>query len=124
MMLERIVGRSHEIIITATGRHISMTAINMHDDLFDALRQFQFYQEELGRVVLRYVPKRPLSDRVGRTIHDRLMTKLGGDVELTLVAVDEIPRTHAGKLCFLDQRLPMAKAADRSFSYELEETRS
>jgi phenylacetate-CoA ligase len=124
MMLECVVGRSHEIILTATGRRISMTAINMHDDIFDALRQFQFYQEELGRVVFRYVSKQPLSDRHRRTIHDRLMVKLGGDVDLSLAAVDEIPRTRAGKLSFLDQRLPMAEAAFQSFSPQLEETRS
>jgi len=111
MILERVVGRSHELILTGSGRLISMTAINMHDDVFDDLRQFQFFQEQQGKVVFRYVPKRQLSSQVQRRIRERLMAKLGGDVELSLAEVPEIPRTSRGKLSFLDQRLEIPQAA-------------
>ncbi|RMF68356.1 MAG: phenylacetate--CoA ligase family protein, partial [Calditrichaeota bacterium] len=47
---ERIEGRLQEFIVTGTGRLISMTAINFHDDIFDHIRQFQFEQTERGRL--------------------------------------------------------------------------
>lgn len=111
-LLDRIAGRSHEVIVTGTGRYISMTAINMHDPIFDPVRQFQFLQEKPGHVIFRYVPKQPLSTAQMETIRQGLMHKLGHDMELSLVSVDHIDRTRAGKFRFLDQRLTI-KYGDR-----------
>ena len=107
-ILSRIAGRSHEVIVTASGRYISMTAINMHDDIFDALRQFQFRQEKPGEVTFQYVAKAgALPETELAKIRNGLQLKLGSDTKLALHAVDEIPRTKAGKYRFLDQRLPI-----------------
>ncbi len=105
LTFRRILGRGHERIVTATGRLIPMTAINMHDDIFDPLRQFQFFQEEQGKVVFRYVPKEPLTIEQEQRIRRGLTAKLGGDVDLSLCSLTEIPRTRSGKLSFLEQRL-------------------
>jgi phenylacetate-CoA ligase len=107
-ILNQIRGRQQEVIVTAGGRYISMTAINMHDRIFDALRQFQFLQEEPGRVIFRYVAKHPpLSSDEETRIRHGLQIKLGEDMELGLQSVSEIPLTSRGKLCFLEQRLPI-----------------
>lgn len=107
-LLEKISGRSHEVIVTRKGRFISMTAINMHDGIFDPLRQFQFLQEKVGEVVFRYVTKGgPLGESEILRIRRGLVLKLGVDVDLRLQGVAEIPRTKAGKYRFLDQRLPI-----------------
>ena len=106
-LLNRIEGRLQEVILTGSGRYVSMTAINMHDDIFDGLRQFQFYQDTPGQVVFRFVPRRPLSPSELQRLRDRLTPKLGIDTQLELVAVEEIPKTRSGKLRFLDQRLPL-----------------
>jgi phenylacetate-CoA ligase len=111
-LLERITGRAHEVIVTGTGRHISMTAINMHDRSFDDLRQFQFFQDTPGKVAFKYVPKAPLSPAQVEQLRQILAPKLGPDTELTLTAVSEIPRTKSGKYRFLDQRLDI-KYGDR-----------
>jgi len=39
----------NEFIVTRDGRYISMTAINMHDDSFDRIREFPILQEPAGR---------------------------------------------------------------------------
>ena len=41
-----IVGRDYEFLVSATGRRISLTAINMHDRIFDGLLALQFFQEQ------------------------------------------------------------------------------
>ena len=45
-----VFGRDYEVLISRTGRHISLTAMNMHDDLFDGLLAVQFHQQEPGVV--------------------------------------------------------------------------
>jgi phenylacetate-CoA ligase len=113
-LLESISGRSHEVIVTSSGRYISMTMINMHDAIFDQLRQFQFYQDRPGAVVFNYVPKGELTAAQADGIRRGLAVKLGGDMELELRAVASIPRTRSGKYRFLDQRLAIRYSDEAS----------
>ncbi|HMK36311.1 MAG TPA: hypothetical protein VK463_14650 [Desulfomonilaceae bacterium] len=106
-MLKRITGRSHEVIVTSTGRHISMTALNMHTDVFDNVRQFQFFQDTPGKVEFRAIRKRAYSDSDTVKIRHELETKLGSDMKLEIRFVDEIPRSPSGKFRFLEQKLPV-----------------
>ena len=108
-VLARIDGRRHEFIVTGAGRQIAMTAINMHDDLFDPLRQFQFYQERPGAVEFRYVARAPLPRSGEASIRAGLQAKLGADVELSMRAVPRIPAAPSGKQVMLEQRLPTAR---------------
>ena len=52
-----IQGRIHEFIVSARGRRVSMTSINMHTGVFDNIVAFRFYQDTPGVVVLKIVPK-------------------------------------------------------------------
>jgi phenylacetate-CoA ligase len=106
-LFERIEGRLQEFIVTATGRYISMTAINMHSPVFDNVRQFRFYQDTPGKVILKIVPKNSYGEQDEANIRRELALKLGPDVELIIELVDEIPRTLRGKYRFLEQKLPL-----------------
>jgi phenylacetate-CoA ligase len=105
-ILKRVIGRLHEVILTKFGRRISMTAINMHDHIFDGLMQFQFLQEIPGQIIFKYVSKRSqLSSSEIEKIAVGLKFKLGEDMKLEIIQVAEIPRTRSGKYRFLDQRI-------------------
>lgn len=104
-LLKRIEGRIQELIVTSTGRLISMTAINMHDETFDNVKQFQFYQDTPGKLILKILPSNKFSDKDLQRIYESLKFKLGSDTDLEIVLVDSIPRTRSGKLRFLDQKL-------------------
>jgi phenylacetate-CoA ligase len=107
-ILNNINGRLQEVIVTADGRYISMTALSVHEGIFDALRQFQFRQEEPGRVIFRYVAKHPpLSLDEKTRIRNGLQIKLGEQIELVLQSVAEIPLTSRGKRRVLEQCLPI-----------------
>jgi phenylacetate-coenzyme A ligase PaaK-like adenylate-forming protein len=108
----RIEGRLHEFIVTSTGRLISMTALNAHDDTFDEVRQFQYVQERAGEVTLQYVPRFSWDPAVESRISARLAPKLGTDVILRMQPVQAIEATARGKHRFLIQRLTLA-AGDR-----------
>ena len=104
-LLERIEGRLQEIIVSKRGRSISMTAINMHSDVFDNVKQFQFYQDTPGRVAFKIIRKNSYSESDTAKIRQELMKKLGEDMDLKIVFVDEIARTQRGKYRFLEQKL-------------------
>ena len=104
---EGIEGRLQEFIVARTGRPVSMTAINMHNDLFDNVRQFRFVQTVAGEVSLLVVPKetfRPDCDE--GYIRAQLALKLQPDIVLTdIELVDIIPPSASGKHRFLEQHL-------------------
>lgn len=102
---EKIDGRLQEFIITKNNRYISMTSINMHDDIFDHIYQFQFYQKKKGEVIFRFIPKTTCNKKIIEDMFRRLKIKLGNDVELIMKPVKEIPLTPRGKHRFLIQKL-------------------
>ncbi len=104
-LLNKISGRMQEVIVTGTGRYISMTAINMHSDIFDHVRQFQFYQDTPGKITFKIAPQSNYSETDSERIRKELMKKLGNDVELEISLVQDIPKTRSGKFRFLDQQL-------------------
>ena len=100
----KVEGRAHEFIVTRTGRLISMTCINMHDDVFDPFWEFQFRQEKPGEVEFCFVPRGKVSEFHLNKAKEALKRKLGDDVDLKLVEVDYIERTRRGKHRFLVQK--------------------
>lgn len=92
-----VVGRTQEFLVSATGRRVSLTALNMHDDLFDGLYAVQFWQAEPGRLEFRYVAGPDFhSSRLPR-IEEGLRRKLGDDFQLEYRAVREVEKTPRGK---------------------------
>lgn len=102
---ERIEGRAQEFILTATGRYISMTAINMHDDIFDNINEFQFYQNKPGLVIFKYIPTQHINDTIVNNMKHRILKKIDYDIKLTMESVDIIPKSNRGKHTFLIQKL-------------------
>jgi len=101
----RIEGRLQEFLVTGTDRHISMTAVNFHDDIFNHIQQFQFHQRQKGCATFRYVPKQSCTPAVVDDMQRRLMAKLGEDMALEMEKVPDIPVTGRGKHRFLIQEL-------------------
>lgn len=98
--------RTQEVLIAADGSEISWTALNMHDDTFLNVRQFQFMQEKPGRAILRVVPANGFGPKdVGR-MQSNLGRKLDGQLSFTIELVDAIPLSARGKAVYVDQRIP------------------
>jgi phenylacetate-CoA ligase len=106
-LLERVEGRLQELAVTAGGRLISMTAINMHSGVFDEVKQFQFLQRKLGELELHLVPNDRFDTSSYAKIRKEIEQKLGLDMTLELRIVQHIPLTKSGKSRFLVQELPI-----------------
>lgn len=94
---EAVVGRDYEFLVSATGRRIPLTAINMHDRIFDGLLAVQFFQERAGDVECRYQTGPQWQKNRSEAMRTGLLAKLGDDFSLTLHEVPEVEKTSAGK---------------------------
>lgn len=90
-------GREQEYLVSGSGRRISLTAVNMHDGIFDDLYAVQFYQEEPGKAEFRYVPGPRFSTARLPQIQAGIRRKLGDDFQLQLRAVQDVEKTAGGK---------------------------
>lgn len=95
--VSEVVGRDYEFLVSSTGRRISLTAINMHDSLFDGLLAVQFHQHQPGVAECLLLPGPSWSPDRESAIHSGLMEKLGDDFTLTLRVTDRMEQTSAGK---------------------------
>ena len=105
LRLKKVEGRLQELIVSQSGRLISMVAINMHSDVFDNVKQFQFYQDKKGVVVFNIVKESSYEEKDTKNIYNELKKKLGTDMKLEIKFVNDIPRTKSGKYRFLIQKI-------------------
>jgi phenylacetate-CoA ligase len=106
-LIAQVEGRLQEMIVSRHGNLVSMTAINMHSDVFDNVHQFQFYQDTPGVIVLNLVKKETYTSRDEAAIQRAMGEKLTDQFDLRLQYVDAIELTARGKASFLVQRLPI-----------------
>lgn len=102
----RLEGRLQELAVTRDGRFISMAAVNMHNDVFDNVLQFQFVQNEPGKILMKIVRGPGFSEKDVRRILNEVGAKMKG-IDLTLEYAETIPRTPSGKYRFLIQNVPI-----------------
>jgi len=105
-LVKTVEGRLQEFLITKNNRMIPITALNMHSNVFDNVKQLQFYQDTKGEIYLYIVRDNDYSESDTKYLKQELYKKLGNDVHLTIEFVNNIPRTKNGKFRFIIQKLP------------------
>lgn len=106
IMIREIRGhRTQEVLIATDGSEIPWTALNMHDDTFVRVRQFQFMQEVPGHAVLRVIPGKGFCDDDAKRIQRNIERKLGGQLSFTVECVAAIGASVTGKAVYVDQRI-------------------
>jgi phenylacetate-CoA ligase len=105
--------RTQEVLVAGDGSEIPWVALNMHDDTFDRVRQFQFRQDEPGKAVLKVVPAKGFDDACCRRIQQNLGRKLDGRLDFTIDLVESIPLSARGKAIYVDQRISSSAGEGR-----------
>lgn len=92
-------GRVDDVLVLPDGRRVGRLDPVFKGDL--AIREAQIVQESPTRVRLRFVPAERFADSSRQELRRRLAERLGGQdqdqIEITLEAVDRIPRDANGK---------------------------
>jgi len=107
-LINNVRGRwLQDMLVGKSGALISMTALNMHSNVFENVSQYQFYQDSAGKVILKVVKKDSFSEKDTDNLQNEFFRKLGEDVELEVQFVDQISRTRSGKYLMFIQKLPI-----------------
>lgn len=97
--------RTQEMLVAADGSAISWVALNMHDDTFEGVRQFQFRQERAGQALLKIVADPTFAEADAARVLCNLERKFAGRMKVTIQRVTEIPLTPRGKSVYVDQQM-------------------
>ena len=74
-----------------------MTALNVHDDTFNNVREYQFQQLVPGKATLCVVPSFPLDENELQRIVANMNKRLQGQVVLDIEIISELIKTARGK---------------------------
>ena len=110
-LLDHIEGRSDDMLVTPTGRRIGRI-----DPVFKAalpIKEAQIVQTTVGRLHVRYVPAAGFTADSARQIIAAIQERMDG-VEVTLEAVESIPRSANGKFRAVVSRVSQENFADVS----------
>ena len=105
-MVKKIFGRVQEYVVTKDDSYIPMAAVNMHSNIFDNVKQCQFYQEKKGEAILYIVKTEAYSEKDTEKIKKEFSLKFGNDFHIDFEFVDEIKKTMRGKHSYLVQKIP------------------
>jgi phenylacetate-CoA ligase len=94
-----------EMVVGRSGARISLTALNMHGEVFKGVERFQFHQRERGLVTLRIVKGPGAASDAEARILRALVDKTGVELGWTVEPVREITLSPRGKGVFLVQEL-------------------
>ncbi len=101
-IIKKIIGREQDYILSR-GSKVPLSGLNCHADIFQHVWKYQFYQERLGAVTLRLVPKPTFNEEDFKAICSLLEQKLGNSFQWNIVQVGDIQSTSRGKHKFLVQ---------------------
>jgi phenylacetate-CoA ligase len=96
-MIKSIQGRVFEFIETPSGARLTASALNVHDNTWEHVLQFQYVHKQRGAVVLRVMKADTYTEDDERRILNRMGARFGDEIRLTIEYVSEIPKTPRGK---------------------------
>jgi phenylacetate-CoA ligase len=95
--LTSVIGRSQDYLVTPAGTQATVAALNLHDDLYDGVRQIQYVQRHRrDHVLVRIVVSPSWSEGNTTALKDALTDRLPGCV-VTVTPVESVEIAPNGK---------------------------
>jgi phenylacetate-CoA ligase len=104
--------RGHNIqehLVAYDDSSITWSAVNVHDDTFDHVLQFQFSQNTPGKAILKVIPATEFREQDITKIKTTLNKKFDGRFHFDVIVVQNIALSKRGKAIFVDQQIPPQK---------------
>lgn len=99
--------RNQDALIGKDDNLISDSALNMHSMIYQNVDKFQFVQNEKGKCDLLIVKGDTYTDEDEKIIYEEINKKVGDTIDLSIVYVDDIQRTKAGKYRYLIRNIEL-----------------
>lgn len=100
-IINAIKGRENDYLDCETSQKISITSLIMHDDIFQNVLGYQYYQPKPGITVLKVLPKKEFSDKDKNRIQNQFNKKIGHTMKIDVQKVEDLTRTQRGKVKFV-----------------------
>ena len=105
LTFKNVTGRwDGEKIYTSNGGFVTTTALNMHNDIYDHISNFQYYQDTVGKLEVRVVPLPTFTQQHKVEIKNEIIEKVGEQLVITVVEVPDIEYTINRKYKLLVQK--------------------
>lgn len=104
-LVERITGRTEDVIVTPDGRYLSRL-----DFVFKGIlnvQEAQLVQDAQDHLRVRIVPRPNFSKRDSAQILSNLRERLGDKTRIEIEIVEYIPRTASGKFRYVISKVPL-----------------
>ena len=85
--------------------YVSSWASISHGDTFDKIKEFQFYQYEYGKVILKIVPKKEFVKTDSFKMLIQLKKKFGKDLDIKIQKVSHIKKSSNNKHSFIKNEI-------------------
>ncbi len=107
-LISKIKGhRIQEVLVAKDGSLITHSLVtSRHDDTFDHILRFQFFQDTPGYATLRLVPMNGFMAMDVEKITENIHKILVGRIEFDVKIVESIPLSGNAKFIYVDQRIP------------------
>lgn len=107
-VLNNIEGRwNYDQLVANDGSLISMTALNMHSEVFKNVIRYQMYQTIPGEVTIRVVPSKNYSIMDRTNILRQFQMKTGKSIKYKCEEVSSIQPNKNGKLSIVNQNIKL-----------------
>ena len=100
-MMEMGMCRSNDIIKTKTGKNIYPSYFIHLLDGIKGIKQYQFIQSELDKIILNIHASDKLNDHIQAGLQQKIRLEIDPDMQLEIIQSDEIKRTVSGKYRFV-----------------------
>lgn len=108
LVIEKIRGHNTmECLVARDGSLIPYSAVNVHDDTFEGVLQFQFVQHEPGLAVIRLILAEGGEAFSEERVVGNMNQRFQGRLQVTAELVKEIPLTPRGKSIFVKQHVSL-----------------
>jgi phenylacetate-CoA ligase len=95
---------SQEYIFGVRGEPISVISLDS-ENYANIIREYQYYQDTVGRVVLRVAPCKGVGKELVEQTLRPVRLRVKGVLDISVVLVDQLPVGSTGKRPFVEQRL-------------------
>ncbi len=95
-IVEELIGRQDEVVITADGRRIPMLSYNVFK-WTSGIEESQIIQRSVDEFQLRIVPSDGFTESESALAVEKLKERVGDEIEVEVNTVEEIPKTKGGK---------------------------
>ena len=97
---------SQEFVFGRNGEPISAVSLDQHN-YAGVVREYQYYQDTLGRIVMKIVPCTGVSAENLEAVLRPIRQRVGGVLDISIELVDQLPIGPTGKRSFVDQKLEL-----------------